>query len=219
MNEMPEEMKTFFNTRADIYDTQQIKNIDGGEKCYHEIAQHIPSHTKTLLDLGCGTGLELESIFTKFPEIEVTGIDFADKMLGKLAAKYSKYSINLINSSYFTVDMGTQKYDAVISVMSFHHFTHSQKLKLYTNVFRCLKDDGVFIECDYMIGSNDSNIEAQFLSEREKLIMDYNLTENFYHYDIPFTIKHEMSLLTESGFKSVKKIWGIENTIMILSTK
>lgn len=219
MNVIPEEMKTFFNTRAVIYDTQHIKNIDGGEKCYHEIAKHIPSHTKTLLDLGCGTGLELESIFEEFPEIDVTGVDLADKMLEKLAAKYSKYSINLINSSYFTVDMGTEKYDAVISVMSFHHFTHLQKLDLYTDIFRCLKNDGVFIECDYMVGSNDSDIESHFLSEREKLLTDHNLTENLYHYDIPFTIKHEMSLLTESGFKSVEKIWDIENTIMLLATK
>lgn len=215
MNEIPEEMKTFFNTRAAIYDTQHIKNIDGGEKCYHEIAKHIPPHTKTLLDLGCGTGLELESIFEKFPEMNVTGIDLADKMLEKLAAKYSKYSINLINGSYFAIDMGEEKYDAVISVMSLHHFTHSQKQKLYTNICHSLKSNGVFIECDYMVGSNDSGIEAHFLSEREKLLTDHNLTEDLYHYDIPFTIE----LLTESGFQSVKKVWGVENTIMLLATK
>lgn len=219
MNEIPEEMKTFFNTRAEIYDAQQIKNIDGGEKCYREIAQYIPDHTKTLLDLGCGTGLELESIFKRFPVIDVTGIDLADKMLEKLAAKYSKYSINLINGNYLTVDIGAEKYDAAISVMSFHHFSHSQKRKLYTNICRSLKSNGVFIECDYMVGSNDRDIEEHFLSEREKLLTDNNLTENLYHYDIPFTIEHEMSLLTESGFQSVKKVWGVENTIMLLATK
>ncbi|MBE6720903.1 MAG: methyltransferase domain-containing protein [Ruminococcaceae bacterium] len=219
MNEIPEEMKTFFNTRAEIYDAQQIKNIDGGEKCYHEIAQYIPDYAKTLLDLGCGTGLELESIFEKFPEMDVTGIDLADKMLERLAAKYSRYSINLINGSYLTADIGAKKYDAAISVMSFHHFTHSQKLKLYTNIFRSLKSNGVFIECDYMVGSNDSGIEAHFLSEREKLLTDHNLTEDLYHYDIPFTIEHEVSLLTESGFQSVKKVWCVENTIMLLATK
>ena len=219
MSEVPEKMKSFFNTRAEIYDAQQVKNIDGGDKCYRKIAQYIPDHAKTLLDLGCGTGLELESIFEKFPAIDVTGIDLADKMLEKLAAKYSKYSINLINGSYLTVDIGTKKYDAVISVMSLHHFTHSQKQKLYTNICRSLKSNGVFIECDYMVGSNDSDMEAHFLSEREKLLTDHNLTEDLYHYDIPFTVEHEMSLLTESGFQSVKKVWGVENTIMLLAMK
>ncbi|WP_196591556.1 class I SAM-dependent methyltransferase [Pectinatus frisingensis] len=219
MNEIPEKMDEFFNTRADIYDVQQIKSIDGEDKCYHEIAKYIPTYTKTLLDLGCGTGLELESIFNKFPKMDVTGIDLADKMLEKLAAKYFKHSINLINGNYFIVDMGTKKYDTAISVMSFHHFTHSQKKELYTNICRCLKNNGVFIECDYMVGSNNSTIETHFLSERKKLLTDNNLTEDLYHYDIPFTIEHEMSLLTESGFQSVKKVWGIENTIMLLATK
>jgi ubiquinone/menaquinone biosynthesis C-methylase UbiE len=219
MSQVPEKMKSFFNTRAKIYDAQQIKNIDGGDKCYREIARYIPDHTKTLLDLGCGTGLELESIFKKFPEMDVTGIDLADKMLERLAVKYSKYSINLINGSYFAVDMGEEKYNAVISVMSLHHFTHSQKLKLYTDIYRCLKSKGIFIECDYMVGSNDSDIEAHFLSEREKLLTDHNLTENLYHYDIPFTTEHEISLLTQSRFQSVEKVWGVDNTIMLLATK
>jgi tRNA (cmo5U34)-methyltransferase len=219
MNETFEEMKTFFNTRVDIYDKQQIKNIDGGEECYREIAKHIPSGTKTLLDLGCGTGLELKSIFGKFPEMRVTGIDLADRMLERLAVKYSKYPINLINDDYFNVDLGKRKYDAVISVMSFHHFTHLQKIDLYKKIFDCLTDDGVFIECDYMVGSNDSNIEKQFLTEREKVRRDNNLKEGPYHFDIPFTINHETSILKEVGFKLVEKVWGIENNIMLTSNK
>ncbi|HBC97853.1 MAG TPA: class I SAM-dependent methyltransferase, partial [Clostridium sp.] len=160
MSKIPEEMKNFFNTRADVYDTQQIINIDGGKECYHEIEKYVPAYTKTLLDLGCGTGLELHSIFKKLPKVQVTGVDLADKMLKKLAEKYSKYSINLINDSYLTFDMGTQKYDTVISVMSFHHFTHIQKLKIYGNIFRCLRDNGTFIECDYMIGSDNAELET-----------------------------------------------------------
>lgn len=219
MNEILEKMDEFFNTRADRYDVQQVKNIDGGEKCYQQIAQYVPSGTKTLLDLGCGTGLELESIFKKLSGVEVTCIDLASKMLKKLAEKYSGHSINLINDNYLIADLGVQKYDTAVSIMSFHHFTHSSKLKLYSNIFQCLKSNGIFIECDYMLGSNDSDLEEHYLKEREKLLSQYNLTEDIYHYDIPFTIKHEMLLLREAGFQSVKQVWGIENNIMLLATK
>lgn len=218
MNKIPEKMDEFFNTRADIYDIQQIKNIDGEEKCYHEIARYVPPHTKTLLDLGCGTGLELESIFKKLSEVEVTCIDLANKMLEKLAEKYSGHSINLINGNYLVADLGIQKYDVAVSIMSFHHFTHFQKLSLYSNIFQCLKPNGVFIECDYMIGSNDSDLEEHYLEEKEKLQSQYNLTGSLFHYDIPFTIKHEISLLRETGFQSVKQVWGNKNNIMLLST-
>lgn len=104
MNDVPEKMDEFFNTRADVYDVQHVKNIDGGEKCYHEIARYIPSDAKTLLDLGCGTGLELESILKKLSSVKVTCIDMASKMLKKLAEKYSGYSINLINDNYLVAD-------------------------------------------------------------------------------------------------------------------
>lgn len=219
MNDIPEKMDAFFNTRADIYDVQQVKNIDGGEKCYQEIARYIPSDAKTLLDLGCGTGLELESIFKKLSSVEVTCIDLASKMLKKLAEKYSGHSINIINNNYLAADLGVQKYDAVVSIMSLHHFTNSSKLKLYSNIFQCLKPNGVFIECDYMIGSNDSDLEQRYLKERETFLSQYNLTEDIYHYDIPFTIKHEISLLREAGFQSVKQVWGIKNNIMLSATK
>ena len=36
---------------------------------------------KNSMDLGCGTGLELEAIFEKFPEIHVTGVDLSWTML------------------------------------------------------------------------------------------------------------------------------------------
>lgn len=219
MNDVPEKMDEFFNTRADVYDVQHVKNFDGGEKCYHEIARYIPSDAKTLLDLGCGTGLELESILKKLSSVKVTCIDMASKMLKKLAEKYSGYSINLINDNYLVADLGVQKYDVAVSIMSFHHLTHPSKLKLYSNIFQCLKTNGIFIECDYMIGSNDSDLEEHYFEEREKLLSQYNLTEDIYHYDIPFTIKHEMSLLREAGFQSVKQVWGIANNIMLLATK
>jgi tRNA (cmo5U34)-methyltransferase len=219
MKNVPEKMQEFFNNRADIYDTQQIKNIDGGKKCYQEIARYIPLHTQRLLDLGSGTGLELESIFRKFPEVDVTCMDLADKMLEKLSEKYSDYSIHLVNDNYLTADLGKQEFDAAVSIMSFHHFTHAQKLKLYSNIFQCLKPSGVFIECDYIIGSNDSQLEKQYLTEREKLLSCCHLPESLYHYDIPFTIDHERLLLQQAGFQSVKEVWGIGNNIMILGEK
>lgn len=44
-------------------------------------------------------------------------------------------------------------------------------------------------------------------------------TGDIYHCDIPFTIEHEMALLKEAGFKSVKQVLGIKNNIMLLAVK
>jgi ubiquinone/menaquinone biosynthesis C-methylase UbiE len=219
MNEVPEKMATFFNNRADIYDVEHVKLIGGGVECYRELACHISQDTGTILDLGCGTGLELESIFRKLPNVQLTGIDLADKMLQKLREKYARYSITLINGDYFTVDFGTEKYDTVLSVMSFHHFTHSQKLELYQKILRCLRKGGNFLECDYMIGTNDKKLEDFYLAERNKLQTDPEATEDLFHYDIPFTAAHEMSVIMEAGFQSSRQVWGNDTNVMLLSVK
>lgn len=212
-------MRDFFNTRAEQYDLQQVKNIDGGSECYRAAAGFLPADTRDLLDLGCGTGLELKSVFSRFPNIKVTGIDLAEKMLEKLREKYACRKISLINASYFSTDLGQNRFDAAISIMSLHHFEADAKARLYRKIYRSLRPGGVFLDGDYMIGSDDGAVEMKFLEERRKLQRDFHLTEKFYHYDTPFTVKHETSLLRSAGFFAVQQVWGIENNIMLLAKK
>ena len=48
-----------------------------------------------ILDLGCGTGIDLEEIFKKCPKANVTAIDMSQGMLEKLRDKFSKRSEQL----------------------------------------------------------------------------------------------------------------------------
>ena len=73
-------MSSFFNTHAPIYEEKHLEHI-GGMESKQILASFFPPHTKTMIDLGIGTGLELEEIFKCFPEIEVTGLDIAENML------------------------------------------------------------------------------------------------------------------------------------------
>ena len=66
-----------------------------------------------ILDLGCGTGLELEGIFSKAPNAVITCIDLSEKMLSKLTSKYSRFldQIKPIKGSYLIVPFPEKKYD------------------------------------------------------------------------------------------------------------
>ena len=57
----------------------------------------IPDKASTLLDLGCGTGLELDEIFKTHPAMKVTGIDLTKAMLEALNTKHPDKDITLIN--------------------------------------------------------------------------------------------------------------------------
>ena len=66
-----EAMGTFFDSRISEYED----HMSPWQKHYEWMAQLLPSHAETLLDLGCGSGLELDPIFRRFPNLRVTGVD------------------------------------------------------------------------------------------------------------------------------------------------
>ena len=94
---------------------------------YNEITKLIENNSK-ILDLGCGTGLELTYYFDRCREGSITGIDLAPGMLQALREKFPGKKLNLIQGSYFAVPLGEEAFDAAVSVESLHHFTAAEKL-------------------------------------------------------------------------------------------
>lgn len=130
-----EEMSEFFTARAAGYDEHMLKNVEGCKEGYIKMAELLQKEVTELLDLGCGTGLELDEIFKINPFINVTGIDLTQAMLDKLKQKHPDKNLSLINASYFDYDFGISKYDAAVSFQTLHHFSQSDKLKLYIKIF------------------------------------------------------------------------------------
>lgn len=64
-----EEMTAFFTSRLDLYDEHMLREVPGCRAGYARMAALLPEGTARLLDLGCGTGLELEPIFARFPKL------------------------------------------------------------------------------------------------------------------------------------------------------
>ena len=101
-----EKMADFFAARVDLYDEHMINEVEGCKEGYEKMAEYVPENARKILDLGCGTGLELEGIFGKVPNAEVTGIDLCAEMLNRLKQKYHNKNIDIIVGDYFTVPFG-----------------------------------------------------------------------------------------------------------------
>ena len=95
-----EEMSEFFTKRLDVYE----EHMSAWEKSYQMFSEVLPSDCQKILDLGCGTGLELAKI---------------------------RY------------DFGYEKWDAVISFQSLHHFLPERKKELYRKICNGLKPGGI----------------------------------------------------------------------------
>ena len=212
---MLEEMGSFFDNRLDGYEEHQLTCIEGAREFYPFTASCLPSQMHVnILDLGCGTGLELDYYFQIDPSAAVTGIDLAPGMLAVLRKKFSYKNITLIEGSYFDVPFPENHYDAAVSVESLHHFTRSKKTPLYRKVYRALKPGGYFILTDYFALSDEE--ELRFRNELTRLKSQQGIADSeFYHSDMPLTVAHETQAMQEAGFSKVEILarWGATCTL------
>lgn len=213
---MLERMNDFFAARLAGYDEHMMSEIEGAREFYPYTASLLPlKGGAKVLDLGCGTGLELEFYFQINSEASVVGIDLSADMLGTLQKKFADRRIDLINGSYFDVPLGEDRFDAAVSVESLHHFTDVQKLGLYTKLNKALTDGGYFVLTDYFAESEA--LETHYFSELERQKSEEGLDPDaLYHYDTPLTVEHEIEVLRKSGFSDVRimRNWGATYTLL-----
>jgi len=211
-----EEMSAFFDIRANTYDSHMIDDL-GLDEFYEAITVCVDTPINHLLDLGCGTGLELERLFAKFPDMEVTGIDMSGEMLNRLKEKFPDKKLRLVCGSYFDVGFDGM-YDCVLSTYSLHHFSEESKLALYKKIHAAVKPGSVFIFGDYTVATLERQQELLLINDvkrREQGIED----GAFYHFDTPFTAETEIRLMKSAGFVSADIIKQWDNTSIIIARK
>ena len=215
-----EKMDDFFAARIDGYDAHMKRDIEGASGFYGYTASLLPAAAGSrVLDLGCGTGLELEEYFARNPGAAVTGIDLSEAMLHVLKAKFPEKNLTLVRASYFDVPLGNKLYDAAVSVESLHHFPAEMKASLYEKLHLALAEKGCFVLTDYFAESEE--MEKEYFQNLAALKREQGLSDDvFYHYDTPLTVEHEIDVLRSAGFQDVRilKQWG-ESTYTVLANK
>lgn len=190
-----EEMADFFTKRLHDYE----EHMSVWDNSYQIFADSLPADCRNILDLGCGTGLELDRIWKRDPQIEVTGVDLCRDMLDKLLAKHSDKKFTTLCQDYFQYDFGCERWNAVISFESLHHFLPENKQTLYQKVYNSLKAGGVFLLGDYIACCDEEEdlLRGEYLKRRQQSEI---AEERFVHFDIPLTLEHETELMRHAGF-------------------
>lgn len=192
-----EEMSAFFTSRLAHYEDVHLGNW--GE-LYAHVADFFDGGLETLLDIGCGTGLELEAVYRRFPEAGVTGIDLSGSMLSKAREKFAGKRFQGIEADYFAYPFPDGAFDAVLSFETLHHFAFEKKGKIYEKLFQTLKKGGYYIECDYVACCQEEEDLCRERLARARAKSD--LPENvFLHIDTPLTLEHQLELMERAGFR------------------
>lgn len=212
-----ETMAGFFDARIGDYEAHMAP----WQAHYQWMAEQLPEGIESLLDIGCGSGLELDAIFQRFPTLAVTGIDLSPAMLAKLRQKHGDKALTLRQADYFQCALGSQCFDAVVAFETLHHFTLAQKTALFKKLYHTLKPGGVFLECDYIATS--PAIEELAFAECARRRQRDGLGEHvFVHFDTPLTLNHELQALQDGGFEQIEVLGflpGDDHTPLIKASK
>ena len=216
---MLEKMDEFFDNRVDFYEEHQLNHIAFAKEFYKFTAFCLPKESGAkILDLGCGTGLELDYYFKINPYAEVTCVDLSEKMLEVLRRKFLSKNIHVIKGSYFDITFEKAYFDSVLSVESLHHFTKEEKIKLYCRIYETLTEKGYFLLTDYFADSEEEEKTAR--SEFEHIKITEGIQNNdIYHFDTPLTVENESDALINAGFSKIEISGHWASTYTIKASK
>jgi S-adenosylmethionine-diacylgycerolhomoserine-N-methlytransferase len=97
----PQRMEEYYRLHARIYDATRWSFLFGRNTIVALAAQHMP-RPRAVLEVGCGTGVNLLRLCKAFPEAEIVGLDVADSML-QMARKNlgpRRDRVRLLHASY-----------------------------------------------------------------------------------------------------------------------
>lgn len=196
----------FFNFTAELWD--QKFGTEKSDPFYQAVAQQIAATNVEvcILDLGCGTGLELKNVFERVPNARVTGIDIAPNMLHQLRSKFSNRmgQITLIQAHYLDIPLGEAVYDYAVATLTLHHLPPHNKVRVYEKIRTALKENGLYIEGDTSCLPKEPEDHYWYDEFISKLPGGDRAQWN---YDMPLPVEKTTQLLYEAGFSDVKLTW------------
>ena len=201
----PEKMADFFNARAQGYDAHMQGTFT--EDIYQKLGSFLPETDDVLrvLDIGCGTGLELRYLWEKAPNAQVVCVDLSGEMLRLLTQNYAEKArqLTVVQASYLDWAYPPAAFDMVVSCMTLHHLLPQEKQAVYQKIRRSLRPGGCYLECDFIV---DSPQAAQYRRRYEviRALTPEGVAQGAYHIDIPCDLATQQQLLRESGFGAVE---------------
>lgn len=227
MHEDRKDVRLKFDEYARQYDAQRKKFIPCFDDFYAIAASLAESgkNSPEILDLGAGTGLLSAYMLDKYPRARLTLTDLSEKMLDVARERFrGKQDISYVVADHSKLAFA-QKFDLIVSSLSIHHLNDEEKEQLYRNMFLCLKEPGVFINADQVLGptpfleslyKNDwaAKIERSGLTE-EEVSAGYERAK----LDKMSTLADQLKWLREAGFKDVDCVYKYYNFVVLYGRK
>lgn len=185
-----------------------------------------PARPLTVLDLGCGDGVLLESVFAAFPEVRGVALDGSTAMIEKAQVRLAGRGVYFTRADFNDPDwiemLPVKTFDGVVSGFAIHHSEDARKQELCAEIYDLLAPGGVFVNSEH-VASASSLGEAlfeqayaqniwRFRQERgENVAIDEILEELRTRPDKPANrlapVETQLGWLRDIGFVDVDCYW------------
>lgn len=213
-----EHVKEHFEEEAKEFDETIVKLIPMYTQMIDSMILTIPydvSDKFKVLDLGTGTGNVSKAVKEKFKHANIDCIDIAEKMIEMAKIKLGDYGdIHYYTGDFYEFEF-EEKYDVVVSSLALHHIkTDNEKKKFYYKIYNSLKDGGIFINSDSVLGSNEK-IQELYLEKWKKFMLnslpkaeiETKWIPQSKKEDYPAPITNHLKWLENVGFKDLDVVW------------
>lgn len=130
-----------------------------------------------ILDLGCGTGTLTLMLKQAQPDAEIVGLDGDGHVLARAKTKSTLANEQVLwaQGLAFELPSPDQTFDRVVSSLVFHHLTHENKQRAFTETFRVLRPSGELYVLDFgQPRTSFAKAMALFLSHFEEVADNLN---------------------------------------------
>lgn len=192
------------------YDSRIRTFIPHYEEMLDVAAAAIPARTRTIVDLGIGTGALSSRCLTSAPRARTVGID-VDPEITALASRRLGSRATVTTGSFLRAPLPTC--DAVVASFALHHVrTRAAKAALYRRIGAALRPGGMVVSVDSNPAADTAVRRAQFDEWQAHLRRAYTAAQaraifkGWSQEDVYVPLDAEIALLRAAGFR-VELLW------------
>ena len=129
-------------------ENQHETNLDTfSENLYRHLFNQTTLENKDILEIGCGRGGGCELLLNYHPNA-VTGLDFSEKGIKFCQNTYRNTPIKFVAGNAEILPFPDRSFDVIVNLESSH--CYGNRAAFFSEVFRTLKPNGIFLYADFM---------------------------------------------------------------------
>jgi ubiquinone/menaquinone biosynthesis C-methylase UbiE len=135
------------------------KNYISFEKEITPIVEgYNPTTEINVLEIGCGTGITTDILLKSRENIKLKTIDIDDETIENMKELYpnnAKIEPLCFDVREFVREQEDKSFDLIVSAFTIHNLTDEDRKPLYKEIYRILKDGGLFINADKFVSDDE----------------------------------------------------------------